>query len=456
MVEATTDPVRLPPGPRLPKLLQGLVMLTARQQAVSALHRRYGSEFTVNVPILGRTVVLSDPALVKDVYSSPRDLIVRPGHNLGETIGPGSTFSLEGDEHLERHRLLVPPFHGKRVRGYEPIIEEEVRKEISGWPEGEEFETLEPMMRITLNAILRAVFGAEGGALARLRELIPRAVALGSRFVLLPAAARRDLGAWSPGGRYQRIRDEIDEVINQLSAEARSDPGFEDRGDVLTMLLQARTENGEHIPDAHIADELVTMVVAGHETTATQLSWAIERLRRHPELLVRLTDEVDAGGSDLRQAVIWETQRTRPVIDNVPRRTKRRIRLGSWIIPEETNMFVSIQLAHADDRNYTQPESFDPDRYTQGAPKPPAWIPFGGGINRCVGAGFANMEMDVTLRTLLQELRFVPTDAPDEPLWDRGVALAPKRGGRAVVFKRHGDTRSGAGAVTSQSAVPPQ
>jgi cytochrome P450 len=191
------------------------------------------------------------------------------------------------------------------------------------------------------------------------------------------------------------------------------------------------------------------MVVAGHETTATQLSWTVERLRRYPDLLARLTDEVDAGGSALRQAVIWESQRTRPVIDNVPRRTKTRVRLGDWVIPEDTNMFVSIQLAHADDESYPDPDVFDPDRYSEGAPKPPTWIPFGGGVNRCVGAGFANMEMDITLRTLLRELRIAPTDAPAERLWDRGVALAPKDGGRAVVFKRRRD----AGTSVSPSAT---
>ncbi|UXA15938.1 cytochrome P450 [Mycobacterium sp. SMC-4] len=436
MAEATADPVRLPPGPRIPKLIQGLMMLTVRNQAVDAAYRRYGSEFTVNVPVLGRTVVVSDPALIKDIFATNRDVIVRPGHNLGATIGPGSTFSLEGEEHLRRHKLLVPPFHGKRVRGYEPVVEEEVLREIADWPQGQEFETLEPMMRITLNAILRTVFGAEGAALDELRELIPRAVAMGSRFVLLPAAARRDLGAWSPGGRFKRLRDRINTVIGELIAQARTDPHSEDRVDVLSLLVHARYDNGEPISDDHIADELLTMMVAGHETTATQLAWTIERLRRHPDLLTRLTDEVDAGGSELRQAVIWESQRTRPVIDNIPRQTRQRVRLGPWVLPENTNIFISIQLAQFDPQNYTNPEAFDPDRYANGAPKPPMWIPFGGGINRCIGANFSNMEMDITLRTLLRELRFEPTTEESEALWDRGVALAPKRGGRAVVHRR--------------------
>ena len=187
MATATTEPVRLPPGPRVPKTVQGVALLTARYGAVAALSRRYGSAFTVNLPIFGQTVVISDPILVKDLFSTSRDLIGRPTNNLGDVLGPGSTFSLNGDEHLERRRLWLPPFHSKRVRSYEHIIEEEVMREIANWPEGREFETLQSMMRITLNTILRAVFGAEGPALDELRGLMPPAVTFGSRIVTAAA-----------------------------------------------------------------------------------------------------------------------------------------------------------------------------------------------------------------------------------------------------------------------------
>src|SRR6476620_1316511 len=277
MAVATTEPVRLPPAPRIPKLLQGVGFVAAREKSVAALAKRYGQAFTLRLPIFGDTIVISDPALIKDLFTTNTDLVGRAGV-LGEIFGPGSTFSLDGTEHRERRKLLVPPFHGKRMASYEGIIEEEVLRETASWPEGREFETMPSMMRITLNAILRTVFGAEGAAFDELRELLPDMVLHASRLAVLPPFVRRDLGPWSPGGKMTANRE---------------------RYDVLTMMLQARYEDGSPITDDHIADELLTLLAAGHETTATTLAWTVERLRRHPRLLTRLTDEVDAGGSDL-------------------------------------------------------------------------------------------------------------------------------------------------------------
>jgi cytochrome P450 len=448
MVTATTEPVRLPPGPRVPKAVQGIALLAARHGAIAAFGRRYSSAFTLNLPVFGQTVVVSDPELVKELFSTSRDLIGRPTNNLGDVLGAGSMFSLDGDELLERRKLLLPPFHGKGMRTYERITEEEVMREIANWPEGREFETLEPMMRISLNTILRAVFGAEGPALDELRALMPVAVAFGSRIALMPATVRRDLGPWSPGGRFAQYRRRMDALIDSLIADARADPAFEERSDVLTLLLQARYENGEPISDQHIADELLTMLVAGHETTSAQLAWAIERLRRHPRLLQRLTDEVDAGGSELRQATIFEVQRTRPVLTAALRRAKKRIRLGEWVIPENNTVMASIQLAQASEQSFPNAESFNPDRFVGAPPNPFAWIPFGGGMMRCIGASFATMEMDVALRTLLREFRFEPTDAPGERRHSRGVAIAPGRGGRAVVYRRKTDASTHADSVS--------
>jgi cytochrome P450 len=434
MSTSTTDPVRLPPGPRLPKIVQGVAFLAARQEVVAALGRRYGGAFTVNLPIFGRTVVIGDPILVKDLFSTGIDLLGRATHTFGAILGPGSTWGLDGGELLERRRLLAPPFHGQRMKRYEHIIEEEVLREVANWPEDREFETLPSMLRITLNAILRAVFGAEGPALDELRELIPPAVKIASRIALLPPIVWRDFGPWSPGGRFLRYRRRVDAIIDTLIADARADPHFGERSDVLTLLLRARYENGEPIPDRHIVNELLTLLAAGHETTSAALAWAVERLRRHPRLLPRLTDEVDAGGSQLRQATIWEVQRSRPVLEATLRRTKTQIRLGEWVIPQDTTLLISMQLANA--QSFTDAGSFDPDRFVGTNSTPVTWFPFGGGVNRCIGAAFANMEMDVTLRTLLREFRFAPTDARGERRHDRGVMIAPGRGGRAVVYRR--------------------
>ena len=441
MGEATTDPVRLPPGPRIPKAVMGIAFLTARHRAVAAVGKRYGSTFTVNLPIFGETVVISDPGTVKDLFTTSSDLVGRAS-NLGTVLGPGSTFSLDGDEHRARRKLLVPPFHGKRMAGYEAIVEEEVKREIQTWPEGREFETLEPMMRITLNAILRTVFGAQGSAFEQLRQLFPPMVPLASRMAVMPAALRRDLGPWSPWGRVQRYRKRYNEIIAELISEARADPAFEERADVLALMLQARYEDGSPISDDHIADELLTLLAAGHETTATTLAWAVERLRRHPRLLSRLATEVDAGGSELLQATIWEVQRTRPVVEATIRVTRDRIRLGEWVIPKDHAVIASITMAHNSEQNFANPKVFNPDRFLGGSPDTHTWIPFGGGIRRCIGAAFANMEMNVTLRTLLREFEFQTTYAAGERTHSRGVATAPGRGGRAVVYRRKVGSKS--------------
>jgi len=390
------------------------------------------------LPHNSHAVVITDPDLAKDLFNTSTDLIERPAYgagSIGEAFGPGSTFSLAGNQHLQRRKLLAPPFHGKRMRSYDRIVEEETMREIATWPEGREFETLEPMLRITVGTILRAVFGAEGPALDELRNTVPAMVTLGSLLVVCPPIVRRDLGPWSPWGRYVQKRRRFDAIIGSLIAEARADPAIEERKDVLALLLQARYEDGEPISDQHIADELLTLLGSGHETTASSLAWALERLSRHPQLLSRLTEEADAGGSELRQATIWEVQRTRPVLDGTTRRTKTRIRLGDWVLPEGTNIIISIKLAHDSEESFPDAASFNPDRYV-GTQKPVAWIPFGGGVNRCVGAAFANLETDVVLRILLREFRFAPTDAPGERARWRGVATVPSRGARAVVHRR--------------------
>jgi hypothetical protein len=427
--------VRLPPPVRLPKIVQGVALVAAMCEVIAALGRRHGSAFTLDLPIWGPTVVISDPTLVKDLFSTSSDLAERPT-DLGEVFGPGSTFSLIGDEQLKRRKLVLPPFHGKRVMNYERIIEEEVLREIANWPEGREFETLEPMNRITLNTILRAVFGADGPALDELRSLVPPAITIGSRLHFLPKVARRDFGRWSPGPRLLQLRNRIDEVIRTLIADARADANVEDRTDVLAKLLAARYDDGTPIDDQDIADELLTLVSAGHETTGSELAWAIERLRRHPAVLTRLVEEADAGRSELRQATIQEVLRTRPALDATMRLTRQRIRLGEWVVPEGTRIIISIQLAHAADDSFTDPTAFNPDRFIGAVPKPYAWIPFGGGAHRCVGAALATAEMDVVLRVLLRDFDFEPTTARAERRLNRGVAIVPGRGGRAVVHRR--------------------
>jgi cytochrome P450 len=448
VAEATTDPVRLPPKAPIPKPIAAGAFLAARGRAVKALGRRYGDAFTVRLPIVGQAVVISDPASIKDLFSTKGDLVTRVS-NLGWVFGPGSTFSLHGGEHRQRRKLLVPPFHGKRMTGYEAIVEEEVLRETASWPEGREFPTLPSMMRITLNAILRAVFGAEGAEFDELRRLLPSMLSLGSRLAVLPLSARRDFGRLSPGGRFAGHRRRYDDVIARLIATARRDPNFTERSDVLSLLLAARHDDGQPISDSHVADELLTLLAAGHETTATTLAWAVERIRRHPWLLSRLTAEVDDEGSALLQATVWEVQRTHPVIEGTSRVTHARIRLGEWVIPEHRVVVVSVVLAHGNEKNFPNANVFEPDRFVGNPPDTSLWVPYGGGAHRCVGAAFANMEMLVTLRTLLRHFEFATTHDAGESTHSRGVANAPGRGGRAVVYRRAARATAATKAVSA-------
>lgn len=426
----------LPPGPRLPKTILGFGLLLAPRQMVQRLRRRYGPTFSVNVPIFGPAVVTSEPALIKQVFRAGHDVVDSPDRNLGDLLGPGSMFSLRGQQHQQRRKLLAPPFHGKRMRAYESIVEEETLRETANWPQGQEFAVMPSTMRITLNVILRAVFGAEGAEFAALRTLLPPMVATASRLSLLPWA-RKDLGPMSPWGRHLRNRRRFDDLIETLIAKALADPDFEERSDVLSLMLQARYDDGTPMSHSDIADELLTLLAAGHETTATTLAWAVERLRRHPAVLRRLVEEVDAEGSAYLQATIYEVQRIRPVIGGSFRKVVApTMQLGAWVIPRGYHVMVSSGLTHRDDSVFPDPRSFDPDRFTTASPDVYAWIPFGGGRRRCIGAAFANMEMNVVLRTLLREFDIAVTDAAGERWHWRGVAFAPADGGRVIVHRR--------------------
>jgi cytochrome P450 len=429
-----TAAAHLPAGPRWPAALQGAAYIASRRRFMHALGKRYGSAFTVRLPFFGPTVIISDPAVVKQFFQTRTDVVRNVEPNLDLVLGPGSTFGLQDEEHRRRRKLLVPPFHGKRMRAYEGLVEEETLKEVATWPEGREFAVLPSTNRITLNVILRAVFGAEGTEFDALRKVIPPLVALGSQLVFLPWL-HRDLGRWSPWGRFLALRREFDTIVGSLIDRVAADPNLEQRDDVLSLLLQARYEDGTAMSRSDLADELLTLLAAGHETTATQLAWAVERLRRHPGVLSRLVDEVDSSGSDLLQATINEVQRNRPVIDGAARQViAQEMPLGQWVIPHGYTVQVDIPLTHQN--AYPNPDRFDPDRFMKSSPDLYSWVPFGGGTRRCLGAAFANMEMNVVLRTMLREFRLVPTNAREERLHSRGVAFAPSGGGCAVVYRR--------------------
>jgi hypothetical protein len=280
------------------------------------------------------------------------------------------------------------------------------------------------------------VFGAEGAEFDALRRLMPAMVALGSKLAVLPVP-RTDLGRWSPWGRFNAGRREFDAIVDTLIAKALADPRLAERDDVLAIMLQARYDDGEPMSNKQVADQLVTLLAAGQETTATTLAWTVERLRRHPEVLTRLAAEADAGGGELRQAVIYEVQRVRPVIDLTARQVKAEsMQLGEWVIPRGHSIVAGIGLIHADNAVFPDAAAFSPDRFVGVRPDRNQWVPFGGGYRRCLGASFADMEMNVVLRTLLREFQLTTTREPAERWRSRGIAYAPAKGGRAVVYRR--------------------
>jgi cytochrome P450 len=275
---------------------------------------RYGDVFSLHVPIYGPLVVAASPKLAKQVFTASPDVLGNIQPNLSRLLGSGSVFALDNDEHRQRRRLLAPPFHGKSIKNYESIIEEETLREIAEWPQGTAFPTLPSTMRITLNAILRAVFGAEGVELDALRRILPPWVTLGSRMALVPRPSRT-YGRYSPWGWLAEYRRRYDAVLDKLIANERSDPNFENRTDVLALMLRSTYEDGSAMSRNDIGDELLTLLAAGHETTASTLGWAFERLSRNPEVLTGLVVEADSYDNELRQATILEVQRQRTVID---------------------------------------------------------------------------------------------------------------------------------------------
>jgi cytochrome P450 len=427
---------KLPPAPHMPRPLAALAFVASRRRTVERLTRSYGRCVTVRVPVFGDAVLVADPALAKQVFTTSPDVLHNIQPNLSRLLGKGSVFGLEGAEHRRRRKLLTPPFHGKSIAAYERIVEEETMREMASWPEGVEFATLEPMMRITLNVILRAVFGADGAELRQLRELLPKWVTLGSRLSVLPTPTHPP-GRWSPWARLASYRQTYESLIDNLVTRARQDPNLSERTDVLSLFLRSTYDDGTAMSRSEIGDELLALLAAGHETTASTLGWAFERISRHPEVLERLVAETAGEGNSYRQATILEVQRNRTVIDFAGRHVAApSYELGEWCLPQGFSIMVSLLQLHRDPQVYPDPERFDPQRFIDDKPSTYSWVPFGGGVRRCVGAAFANMEMDVVLRTVLRHFTIRTTTAPGEKWHSRGVAFTPKKGGRVVVYRR--------------------
>jgi cytochrome P450 len=436
-------PPSLPPGPRLPGLVQTLLWALAPTRVMEHYATRLGDSWTLTMWPSGlRLVLVSDPAQVKTVFTAPAELAPSGAGSspVASVMGEHSVIVLTGPEHMRQRKLLLPPFHGERMREYEDVIVAATRADMQSWPVGEPMRLQERTRRITLEVIVRAVFGVEAERMGPLRTAIERFLAPMDTVRMLRFALKRPT-LDRPTGRFGAGLDAMDELIFAEIARRR-EQDLEDRNDILSLLMLARDEDGRAMSDAELRDELVTLLLAGHETTATSVAWAVERLVRHPRVLQRLTDEIDAGeGEDYLTAVVNETLRVRPVVPLVVRVLTGEMRVGERTLPAGTRVVPCIYLVNRNPAVYEQPHEFRPERFLGGAPETFSWIPFGGGIRRCIGASFAQLEMKLILRTALRELRpRLPDDAGrvrrGEPIRRRAITLVPARGARVVWERR--------------------
>jgi cytochrome P450 len=399
--------------------------------------RRYGPRFTVRLVGTPPFVMLADPGEVKEVFTAPAE-VLHPGSGariLEPLIGRHSVILLDEDAHLAQRRLMLPAFHGEQVARLAQVMGEVAATEVERWPRGEPVALHPRLQALTLEVILRTVFGLEEGArLDRLRGHMTDVLAVGSNPVSLLPPLQRDLGPRSAWGRFLRTRAQVDAELFALIEERRRDGA--QRDDVLSLLLAARHEDGSPMSPQELRDELMTLLVAGHETTASQLAFAFERLVRTPEVLARLTEAVGGDDGDAYvTATVQEALRRRPVLPNAaPRLVMEEIEVGGWRYPTGVCLVANAYLVHHDPSIYPDPYAFRPERFLEQPPGTYTWIPFGGGRRRCLGAAFATLEMKVVLRAVLE--RASPRVAGDGRLElsrRRSITLSPREGAEVVL-----------------------
>src|SRR3954470_7266498 len=429
----------LPPGPRLPKLVQTLGFMFAGRRFLDATRRRYGDVVTMSTAFDSKFVMVFEPELLKKVFQAPPDQLRAGEANalLGQVLGQRSVLVLDGAEHLRQRKLMLPPFHGKRLKGYEEKMREAADRAIDAWPVGEPFTLMPTMQAVTLDVIMHAVWGVEEGPRAEELKRRVRAVIepLARRFgIVVLALSGGRFGDRKAVQRFEERRAELDAMIYEEIAQRREATDLDEREDVFSMLLQARDEDGQPMTDQELRDELVTLLVAGHETTSTGLAWAFELLLRTPRVLGRLQETLADGDETYLDAVVKEALRLRPVIPGVGRVVRGEpFELGGYTVPEGVEINPSIGVIHRRADRYPQPGEFRPERFlSESPPDTYTWVPFGGGTRRCLGASFALLEMKVVIKRVLKrtELRAV-SDKPEQVL-RRGITLVPRDGVQVV------------------------
>ena len=427
---------RLPPSPPLPRVAQTAIWSRQARRLLYACQDRYGDMFALRIAYEGTWVMLADPAAIKQVFTGdPKVFHAGEGNQILEPVlGKSSVLVLDEKPHMSQRKLLLPPFHGTRMQGYEQTMSEIAEREIETWPTGTPYQLRPRMQAMTLEIILQTVFGVREGermgalraALREFLDLTTNPQILLPLLLLGPSRVRK----FPP---FRRRVDRVDELIYREIAERRAAADVEQRDDVLSMLIAARHEDGSPMRDEEMRDELLTLLVAGHETTATSLSWAIERLSRNPNKLERLRAEVLEGREEYLTATIQETLRLRPVISIVIRKLTEAVEIGGYQLPAGISVAPCVYLVHRNPEVYPEPQRFLPERFLDNPPGTYTWIPFGGGVRRCLGASFAQFEMAVVLKELVKRHQIRPANPKPERVFRRAITETPRHNAEVVL-----------------------
>jgi cytochrome P450 len=422
---------QLPPGPRAPAPVQGLGWWSRPIAFVERCRARYGRRFTIRLPGAPPFVMLSDPDDVREVFTAAPD-VLHPGEGariLEPIVGPHSVILLDQGEHLEQRKLMLPAFHGEAIGRLEALVTEVTERELAGWPTGEPVAVHPRLQSLTLEIILRAVFGLDPGPrLDALRLSLTEILEFGTSPLSVLPPPPLPFGRWA---RFARSKAKADALVFELIDERRRE-GSEGRDDILAMLLAARREDGSGMSREELRDELMTLLVAGHETTASSLAWVFERLTREPEVLERLGTGEDEA---YVLATVQETLRRRPVLPNAaPRLVMRPVEVGGWTYPPGVCLVANSYLVHHDPEIYPDPYAFRPERFLDESPGTYTWIPFGGGRRRCLGASFAMLEMGIVLPAVLSRWTIRGANgAAGEVARRRAITISPRDGARVVL-----------------------
>ena len=399
----------------------------------------YGKRFTVRLLGTPPFVIHSQPEHIKEILTAPPD-VLHPGEGakiLEPIVGKHSLILLDEDPHLEQRKLLLPALHGERLAGLDGLVRDVTDREVESWPRDEPVVTHDRLQDLTLEIILRAVFGLDPGPrLDELRSLLRGILDFSVTPVSMIPGLQRSYFGGGPFVRFAKLRERADELIREVVEERRA--GGEDRDDVLSMLLEAKHDDGSPMSYQELRDELMTLLTAGHETTASQLAWAFAILAREPRVQDELAAEIDSGdGEEYLTATVHEILRRRPVLPNAePRLVNKEVEIGGWTYPTGVSLIANAYLLHHDADIYPDPYVFRPERFVDEKPGTYTWIPFGGGRRRCIGAAFATLEMRTVLRSVFARYRIAPGAEAAELTRRRAITVSPRGGGRTVFRER--------------------